>query len=54
VTDAPVDERTGGTAASVAAAVLAGVHFLRVHDVQTMGQAARVAHAIWTAGAGDG
>jgi dihydropteroate synthase len=40
------DERTGGTAAAVTAAVLQGVHMLRVHDVAVMRQAARVAHAI--------
>jgi len=50
VTGAPVESRTGGTAAAVAAAVLAGVHFVRVHDVATMVQAARIAHAIREAG----
>jgi dihydropteroate synthase len=45
-TDAPVDRRTGGTAAAVAAAVIAGVHFIRVHDVATMRQVAQIADAI--------
>jgi dihydropteroate synthase len=38
--------RLGGTAAAVTAAVLAGAHVLRVHDVAVMRQAARVAHAM--------
>jgi dihydropteroate synthase len=38
--------RVGGTAAAVTAAVLQGAHVLRVHDVATMRQAARVAHAM--------
>ena len=46
VTDAPVEERTGGTAAAVSAAVLAGVHMIRVHDVATMRQVAAIAEAI--------
>lgn len=46
VTDAPADARTGGTAASVAACVLAGVHFVRVHDVATMIQVVQIARAI--------
>ncbi len=39
------DERVGGTAAAVTVAVLQGAAVLRVHDVATMRQAARVAHA---------
>jgi dihydropteroate synthase len=39
-------ERVGGTAAAVAASVLAGAHAVRVHDVRAMRQATRVAHAI--------
>ncbi|MBW2260757.1 MAG: dihydropteroate synthase [Deltaproteobacteria bacterium] len=46
VTDSPVEERTGGTAAAVSAAVLAGVHMIRVHDVATMRQVASIAEAI--------
>jgi dihydropteroate synthase len=46
VTDAPVDRRTGGTAAAVAAAVLGGAHMVRVHDVATMRQATAIAVAI--------
>jgi len=38
--------RLGGTAAAVTAAVLAGAHVVRVHDVAAMRQAARVAHAL--------
>ena len=52
VTGAPVEDRLGGTAAAVAAAVLAGAHFIRVHDVHVMRQAALVAHAIRKAGKG--
>ena len=46
VTGAPVDRREGGTAASVAAAVLEGADFVRVHDVALMRQVAQVARAI--------
>ncbi len=42
----PSQDRTGGTAAAVAAAVMAGADFVRVHDVRTMLQASRVAHAM--------
>jgi dihydropteroate synthase len=42
----PPRERAWGTAAAVAAAVLAGVHILRVHDVAAMRQVATVAWAI--------
>jgi dihydropteroate synthase len=48
ITGAPIDSRTGGTAAAVTAAVLSGAHFIRVHDVPTMSQAALVAHAMRT------
>jgi len=46
VTDDPVERRTGGTAAAVAAAVLGGCQLVRVHDVGVMRQAALVAHAV--------
>ncbi len=46
VTDCPVERRTGGSAAAVTAAVMGGVHFIRVHDVATMRQAALVASAM--------
>jgi len=46
VTGAPVESRSGGTAASVAVAVMEGADFLRVHDVFMMRQAAMVARAI--------
>lgn len=38
--------RIGGTAAAVFACVQAGAAVLRVHDIATMGQAARVAYAL--------
>jgi dihydropteroate synthase len=44
--DLPVGERLMGTAAAVAAAVLAGAHLVRVHDVREMVQVARLADAI--------
>jgi dihydropteroate synthase len=46
ILDLPPQERLFGTAAAVAAAVLAGAHILRVHDVAVMRQVALVAHAI--------
>jgi dihydropteroate synthase len=46
VTGAPVEDRLPGTLAAVAACVLAGVEFVRVHDVAASSQAARVAAAI--------
>ena len=46
VLDLPVGERRFGTAAAVAAAVLAGAHVVRVHDVKEMKQVARVCDAI--------
>jgi dihydropteroate synthase len=42
------DQRTCGTAASVALAVQCGVHVLRVHDVRAMRDVADMAHAITT------
>jgi dihydropteroate synthase len=42
----PVDQRLMGTVASAVAAVLKGVHMLRVHDVAEVRQATRVADAI--------
>ncbi len=46
VLDLPVSERRFGTAAAVAAAVLAGAHVVRVHDVGEMVQVVRVCDAI--------
>jgi dihydropteroate synthase len=46
VLDVPAHERLLGTAAAVAACVLAGAHFVRVHDVREMVQVARVCDAI--------
>jgi dihydropteroate synthase len=44
--DLPVGERLMGTAAAVAACVLAGAHVVRVHDVREMVQVARLCDAI--------
>ena len=46
LTGAPAGERIFGTAASVAAAVLAGAHVVRVHDVKEMREVVQVAAAI--------
>ena len=46
LTGREVDERLFGTAAAVAAAVLAGAHIVRVHDVAAMMDVVRVAAAI--------
>jgi dihydropteroate synthase len=48
LTGRPVDQRVFGTAAAVAAAVLGGASVVRVHDVQEMGDAVKVAEAIAT------
>jgi dihydropteroate synthase len=40
------EERTWGTAATVAASILGGAHIVRVHDVAEMAQVARVADAV--------
>ena len=52
VLDLPPEERLEGTAAAVAAAVLAGAHVLRVHDVGAMRRVAVVAAAIRSEGVG--
>lgn len=44
--NAPADQRLMGTAASVAAAILAGAHIVRVHDVAEMLQVARLTDAL--------
>jgi dihydropteroate synthase len=49
---APPAERLFGTAAAVAAAVMAGAHLVRVHDVAEMTQVVRVCDAILSAGLG--
>jgi dihydropteroate synthase len=46
VLDRPVDQRTYGTAATVAWAVAGGAHILRVHDVGAMADVARMTAAI--------
>jgi dihydropteroate synthase len=43
---APTDQRLHGTIATVAAAVLAGAHIVRVHDVQATVEALRVIDAV--------
>jgi dihydropteroate synthase len=50
LTGAPVEARLPGTLAAVTAAVLAGVEFVRVHDVAPARQAALVAAALRMAG----
>jgi dihydropteroate synthase len=52
LTGAPVEGRLPGTLAAVAACVLAGAAFVRVHDVAAARQAALVAAAIRDAAAG--
>jgi dihydropteroate synthase len=42
----PPEERIWGTAATVAASILAGAHIVRVHDVDEMVQVARVADKV--------
>jgi dihydropteroate synthase len=44
--DVPSNDRVWGTAAAVCAAILAGVHIVRVHDVTEIVQVARVTDAI--------
>jgi dihydropteroate synthase len=46
VGDRPAAQRDWGTAAAVTAAVLAGVHMVRVHAVEEMSQVVRVAEEI--------
>ena len=41
--DAPVGERTAGTIAAEAAAILMGAHIIRTHDVKSAADAARIA-----------
>lgn len=52
VSNRPAPERDWGTAAAVAAAVLAGAHIVRVHAVAEMAQVVRVAEEIRRQGAG--
>jgi dihydropteroate synthase len=52
VLDLPPKERLEGTAAAVTAAVLAGAHVIRVHDVKAMKRVATVAAAIRSEGVG--
>lgn len=50
VLDLPVGERLEGTLAAVTAAVLAGAHVVRVHDVRAVRRAVVVADAVRAAG----
>jgi dihydropteroate synthase len=52
VLDLPAEERLEGTAAVVAASVLAGAHVVRVHDVEAMKRVSNVAAAIRSEGVG--
>jgi dihydropteroate synthase len=47
--DAPVTERGNATIAATTAAILAGAHIVRVHDVRPAAEAARIADAILSA-----
>ena len=47
--DAPVTERGNATIAATVAAILAGAHIVRVHDVRAAAEAARIADAILSA-----
>jgi len=47
--DAPVSERRNASIAAMIAAILAGTHIVRVHDVRPAVEAARIADAILTA-----
>jgi dihydropteroate synthase len=53
VPDSTPGQRIGGTAAAVAAAVLAGAHAVRVHDVKEMRQAVLLTEAIRAANGSD-
>ncbi len=46
---APVDQRNNATLAATTAAILAGAHIVRVHDVKSAVEAARIADAILAA-----
>ena len=46
--DAPVTARGNATIAATVAAILAGAHIIRVHDVRPAAEAARIADAILT------
>jgi dihydropteroate synthase len=47
--DAPIAARANATIAATVAAILAGAHIVRVHDVRPAAEAARIADAILTA-----
>jgi dihydropteroate synthase len=48
-TDAPIAARSNATLAATVAAILAGAHIVRVHDVRPAVEAARIADAILSA-----
>ena len=52
--DAPPDQRGNATLAAVTAAVLAGAHLVRVHDVNAAREAAAIADAIRNSASEDG
>jgi len=54
ILDRPPEERLWGTAAATAAAILAGAHLVRVHDVREMREVAAVIDRILDAGCGPG
>jgi dihydropteroate synthase len=45
----PAEKREWGSAAAVTTAILNGAHVVRVHDVNEMSQAARIADLILSA-----
>ena len=47
--DAPIDARGNATVAASVAAILAGAHIIRVHDIRPALEAARIADAILAA-----
>lgn len=47
--DAPITQRGSATIAATVAAILAGAHIVRVHDVRPAAEAARIADAILSA-----
>jgi dihydropteroate synthase len=53
ITQRPAQEREWGTAASVVAAILHGVHVVRVHDVAAMRDVVRVADALLDEGSSE-
>jgi dihydropteroate synthase len=46
VTDAPMEERSAGTLASVAVSIMNGADIVRVHDVAQTRKVVKLVHAI--------